>query len=421
MRSVFTLLLLLSLPTCVSAADAPEFASGWLPVQKLDAKRSWDETRKVDDKIHLYLPQGVKTYRGVFVCYVFHSQDPRQLADLWEFALVTVPAPFEYDLGYLDKRNPRAKLGHPVGNMGFLLKYLDLAAKETKHPELAVAPLVGWLGQNGSSLCNDLWKRAPERVIAWTDSFPNWLAKFPELTANVPFAFAWEFSPKDEKDRAAERELKLPAVTGKPTPPPDLRARANTYGFPHGIYSKYNYFAAYLDRCIAARLPDTTPPAGQPVKLKPWKLEAGWAGDFNPVGEWNPIAPAKEAKGMVDPQWFPDAYAAWMWRAYHTAKPDLKMTAPVVEYHRGGDRKDCGFGFAEPVAPGTAIALAAEGSAEYTRVEFRSGDKLLGTAEKAPWKIDGVKIERGLHALHAIGTKADGTKSSSRVAFLLVK
>jgi len=417
----YALLSFMFLPAFARAADEPALPPGWLPISTLDEKTNWSEFRKIDDKIHLYLPVGVKTYRGVFVCYVFHSQDPRELADLWQFALVTVPWPFEYDLGHNDKRNGRFKLGHPVGNMGHLLKYLETTAVETKHPELAVAPMIGWLGQNGSHLCNDLWKRAPERVIAWADSFPNTLAKYPEFTAKIPFAYAWEFSPKDEKDRGVEREAKLPTVMDKPTPPADFKARANTYGFPHGIYSKFSYFAAYLDRCIAARLPTDVPAAGQPVKLKPWVMDDGWAGDFNPVGEWNPIAPVKDAKGMVDPQWFPDAYAACMWRAYHTAKPDLKVTSPIVEYKKTGDRSDCGMGYGKPVSPGTALAFSAEGKAEYAKVEFRSGDKLLGAAENAPWKLDGVKLERGLHALYAVGVKPDGTHSSSRVAFLMVK
>jgi len=53
----------------------------------------------------------------------------------------------------------------------------------TRSSSLAVAPLVGWLGQNGSHLCNDLNNRVPERVIAWADAFPNRLAQYPELTA----------------------------------------------------------------------------------------------------------------------------------------------------------------------------------------------------------------------------------------------
>ena len=99
----------------------------------------------------------------------------------------------------------------------------------------------------------------------------------------------------------------------------DLRCQASTYGFPHGIYSKCNFFLAYLDRCIAVRMPATMPPLGQPVRLKPTVREQGWAGDFNEIGESNVIAPFAEAKGMVTPIWMPDAYAAWTWRSYHAA------------------------------------------------------------------------------------------------------
>jgi len=121
---------------------AADFPPGWLPVNRLDEQPAWSDFRKIDDKIHLYLPQDVKTVRGVFACFVFHSQDPRELADLWEFALVTVPWPFEYDLGHNDKRNGRYKLGHPAQDTGLLLAVafppeLDPIWKRESHPGVA--------------------------------------------------------------------------------------------------------------------------------------------------------------------------------------------------------------------------------------------------------------------------------------------
>src|SRR6185295_14664518 len=216
---------------------------------------------------------------------------------------------FEYDLGYYDKRNGRGKLGHPMGNMSFLLRYLEEAAKETKHSELAAVPIVGWLGQNGARLCNDLFTRAPERVLAWGDAWYHAWPKYPDLISKVPVASAWEFN--NEKARQDTRSQRLESIKGKPTPATDLRGYASTYGFPHGIYSKFNYFMAYLDRCIQLRMPDQMPAPGQPVVLKPVVREKGWAGDFNEVGEWNPIARNPDAVGMVEPTWLPDEYAAW--------------------------------------------------------------------------------------------------------------
>ncbi|HXG59861.1 MAG TPA: hypothetical protein VNO22_00670 [Planctomycetota bacterium] len=401
--------------------DGRDFPPGWLPVQKLDDRTSWAEFRKIADRIHLYLPPDVPAVRGVFVCFVFHSADPRELARLWRFALVTVPWPFEYDLGHNDKRNGRHTLGHPVGSMDLLLRYLVHAARDTRHPELATAPLVGWLGQNGSHLGHDLYRRAPDRVIAWTDSFPNRLAQVPELTRNVPFAYAWEFTPAEEKTRREEGDARRAQVENRPTPPPDLSCRANTYGFPHGIYSKFNFFMGFLDRCIALRLPDELPPPGQPVRLRPVVRENGWAGDYNPVGSWNPIAPVREASGMIQPVWLPDEYAAWMWRSYHSARPDLRLTSPVVEYRSRGHGPDCGMGYGGQVPAGTPLRFAAEVKGTYTAVEFRDGHRLLGTAHGPPWQIEGIRLERGLHALFPVGVAPDGGRTAGRPGFLIVE
>jgi hypothetical protein len=273
-------------------------------------------------------------------------------------------------------------------------------------------------------LCADLYKRAPERVLAWADAFPNRLATYPELTAKVPFAYAWEFSAKDDKDRAAARAEALPKLREQLTPAPDLKCRANTYGFPHGIYSKFNFFMAYLDRCIAVRMPDEMPAAGQPVKLKPIVRENGWVGDFNPAGEWNPIAPSKDAKGMVEPVWLPDAYAAWMWRSYHSAKPDLQLTSPVREYSKRDGKwggLECGLGYGAAVAAGTPLKFTATTTGTYSKVEFHDGDRIIGTAEKTPWEVERVKLQRGLRVLFAVGVTADGQRRVSRAAFLVVE
>jgi hypothetical protein len=421
-RLLLAILILLSTHGLQGAEPAAKlFPPGWLPVKRLDDGPSWPEVRKIDDSIQVYLPPDVPVVRGVFVCYVFHSADPRELARLWKFALVTVPWPFEYDLGVNDKRNGRYKAGHPVGDMGLLLRYLEEAAAQTKHPELAVAPLVGWLGQNGSHLCNDLYQRAPDRVIGWADAFPDRLAKYPELTTKIPYAFAWELSPKEAKDRLAERESKTAPPKDQPTPAKDMASRATTYGFPHGIYSKWNFFMLFLDRLIRLRLPEETPPPGQPTKLRAIAKESGWVGDFNPVGEWNPIAPFGEAKGMVSPTWHPDAYAAWSWRSYHSANPAIKLTAPIVEYRSKGDnRKDCGLGYGNVMKAGTPLRFAAEGKGNYRKVEFHDGDRILGFADAEPWQLNDIRLERGLHALFAVGVAADGKREASRAAFLVV-
>ena len=417
MMRLACLLLIVTVLVAKPAMAADNYPPGWVPVSKLDRKPTWSEVRKIKDKVHLYLPNGEKPVRGVFVCFVFHSGDPRELADLWNFAMVTVPWPFIYDLGHNDKRSGRYKLGHPTQDMGLLLRYLDHAAKATKHPELSTVPLVGWLGQNGSHLCADLYKRAPKRVLAWSDSFPNRLRRYPELTQNVPFPFAWEVSKRDL--RSGKRSYKKDK-----NPPADLSCRATTYGHGHGIYSKFNFFMFYIDRCIQARMPEKLPAPGKPVALKPAVRKNGWVGDFDPISGWNPIAPAGELKSATYPVWFPDKYAAFSWRAYHSACKDLQLTGPKVAYRKKNGKwggPDCGLGYGGYLNAKDAHDFTAISTGDYQRVEFYDGDTKLGGVDKAPWKLTGIKLKPGLRVIYAVGVKADGSKSASRPAMVIVR
>lgn len=407
------------LPAVSLLCAADDYPPGWLPVKRLTNEPVWSDFREDDENIHLYLPNGDEPVRGVFACFVFHSSDPRELARHWNFALVTIPWPLEYDLGHGDKRSGRYKLGHEPQNMGLLLRYLEHAAKETGHAELASAPIVGWMGQGGSHLCNDLFTRAPDRVLAWSDSFPNRLRQFPEMTKRVPFPFAWEISRKELREKTRSYKTNDDPVI-------DLSCRANTYGFGHGIYSKYNFFAAYLDRCIQLRMPDEMPPPGEPVKLKPVVRASGWVGDFDPIGQWNPIMPADspEAAELKYPCWMPDEYAAWMWRSYHSAEPDLKLTGPVIEYRKKDGKwggPDCGLGYNGYLFADREYEFTADAKSDFERVEFHSGDKVIAVAKESPWNATGVRLQPGLHALFAVGVAKSGERSASRPAFAIVK
>ena len=414
------LVTLLFFACATQAVAAEKFPPGWLPLSMLDDKPTWSEVREVKDRIHLYLPDDDKPVRGVFACFVFHSGDPRELANLWNFALVTVPWPFEYDLGVNDKRNGRYKVGHASQDMGLLLRYLDDAGKKLNRPELSKVPIVGWLGQNGSRLCADLFERAPERVLAWSDSFPNRLRQYPEMTKKVPFPFAWEASKADL--RTGTRTYKK-----DPNPPADLSCRATTYGHGHGIYSKFNFFMFYLDRCIQARMPETIPPPGQPVKLKPALRQNGWVGDFDPIGSWNPIAPAKEGKlkEAKYPVWLPDEYAAWSWRAYHSSCTDLKITGPRHPYSKidgkWGGNGACGLGYGGYLPAKEEHILSASVKGDYQKVLFYDGNQELGEASGPEWALPPRKLQPGLRVLFAVGVKADGSLAASKPAMVIVK
>lgn len=403
-------------------AEPKDYPPGWFPITHAPDTTTWQQIRDDDEKepkVRFYLPPGDKPVRGVFLSFQFHSSDPRHMGRLWNFAVVTVPWPISWDIGGGDQRNGRHKLGHPPGNTGYLLKYLEVVAKEMNHTELTTVPIVGWLHQGGTTFLAELYGRAPERILAWSDGWPHQMNQVAAITPKVPFVYAWEFAAGEKQKREADQG-KVEALKDTPTPPANLTCRATMYNFPHGMYSKHGYFMSYLDRCIRLRLPAEMPDAGQPVKLRPVELADGWAGDFNGISEWAPIAPAKDAKGFVSPVWLPDEYAAWTWRAFHSAKPDLKITGPVTEYHKG-DRSDCGAGYSKPTPAGNPVKITAEVKGTYTKVEFRDGNKLLGTATKAPYEVDGEKFDKGFHALIAVGITADGKNVSSHPAFLGVE
>ena len=91
----------------LKALPSGELPPGWLPLDRLDDKAEWKTFRKTIERPMIYLPADTKSVRGIFVCYVFHSGDPRELARLWNFALVMVPVEYEYDVGFHDRRNQR--------------------------------------------------------------------------------------------------------------------------------------------------------------------------------------------------------------------------------------------------------------------------------------------------------------------------
>jgi len=409
-------LIVLCLVNVTQPCEADDFPPDWLPVELLDGKIAWDDDEApFNDRVRIYLP-GDKPVRGVFVCFVFHSADPREVADAWNFALVTITRDTIKDLGVRDRKTGKRTRGYKDQGMGLVLKYLEHAARQTGHTELTSVPMVGWLGQAGGHFCKDLYDRAPNRVLAWADSFSGQLRQYPGLTQKVPFALAWEVHKKDLQ--SGKR-----SPPKKEAPPHDLACEASTYGFPHGIYSKYNFFMAYLDRCIKLRLPGKMPVAGQPVKLRPVNFRDGWLGDFQPISEWNPAAEAdsREAASFKQPAWLPDAYAAAMWRSYHSAKPDIKMTAPVIPYGRSNRGPQMGLGYGGFLPAGKPLMLKAKSTGDYAKVEFYDGDKLLGAVDAAPWIVEGIEFKAGLHAVYAVAITKDGQRTASQPAIAVAK
>ena len=76
---------------------------------------------------------------------------------------------------------------------------------------------------------------------------------------------------------------------------------------------------------------------------------------------------------MVSPTWLPDEYAAWMWRSYHAHQPDIKLTAPIVEYRKKDGKwggPECGLGYGGSVAVGAPLKFVATVTGDYEFIYF---------------------------------------------------
>jgi len=88
--------------------------------------------------------------------------------------------------------------------------------------------------------------------------------------------------------------------------------------------------------------------------------------------------------------WMPDAYAAWMWRSYHSAKPTVRLTTPVIEYSKNNGKwggPEYGLGYNGTLKAGTPLCFAADAPLGIASIEFHDGDSIVGAASAAPWEV----------------------------------
>ena len=229
------------------------------------------------EAVHLYLPNKNRPVDGVFVCLVFTSPDPREFADVWNFALVTIPFPFTYDLGDKDHRNQSRANTHEPQGMQLLLRYLDDVAKQTNHPELSKVPIVGWMGQAGSLPENPLRLQSGTRARLGTPSSILRSEAFANLPYKVPFAYSWK-STTGERQRRPENAYPITSSA-----PCSTTLDASTYGFKH--------LGSFFDRQLFQKL--------KPIIKKP-------VGGSRPPQNGIRLANSEEAKAFVFPSWLPD-------------------------------------------------------------------------------------------------------------------
>jgi poly(3-hydroxybutyrate) depolymerase len=289
----------------------------------------------------LWIPDGVKTLRGVIVhqhgCGLGSRKgaEPgakdlhwQALAKKWDCALM---APSYHQE---EKDNCRLWCDPRNGSEKTFLKSLADLGKQSGHPELEKVPWCLWGHSGGGFWSSLMLTRHPDRIAAiWFRSgsaFGAWTKgeipapEIPEAAYRVPVVFNGGVKEETDKRhgpaRAADRAMfALWREHGAPAGfAPDPRTG-------HEAGDSRYLAIPFFDTCLAMRLPER---AGQP--LKPVNMEPAWLAAI-PGDEAMPAAKfTVDAKAAA---WLPDENFARLWRQYvktgateDTIPPPVPMT-----------------------------------------------------------------------------------------------
>lgn len=257
--------------------------------------------------VKLYVPPDLKAVRGVYVTwpgygssmqvdpakkhtYALHAN--RALVEKMGFALMGMT----YIQGQSTPDSPATQK---------VLDALKHFAAETKHPELAQAPLVvdGFSQGSNFTLCN-LVAKIPERIIAF-GAFgyvnPQWPVS--EASRKVPAVLHC-----GEKDQHFNRYKDVFAVNrrAEPSAPWSLTL---VPGLGHDYGQCQHLALPFYATMIRLRLPEGN--VDGPVKLKDVDQTQGYLGNPQTLA----IAPYHSyADDQSAASWFPDRYTATVWR-----------------------------------------------------------------------------------------------------------
>lgn len=329
---------LLCLVTCAGSL----FASGSYFEVSYPGSKNTNEL-VYDVAYRMWIPEGVKTIRGVIVhqhgCGVgswkgavpgakdLHWQ---ALARKWDCALL-VPS---YQMG--EKDNCRLWCDPRNGSEKTFLRSLTEFAAQTKHPELENVPWCLW-GHSGGGFWSSLMLTLhPDRIAAiWFRSgsaFGAWEKgeiKTPDLTPavyGVPLVFNGGIKEESDKRHG-------PARVNDRAMFKNWRAHGSPAGFApdprtgHECGDSRYLAIPFFDICLAMRLPDK---GSRDQKLKPVDVKDAW---FAPVpGDEAKPASAYSAEAITTDTlaWLPNAAFAKIWKQYIKTGATEDTTPPPV-------------------------------------------------------------------------------------------
>jgi len=407
-RFGLSLFLLCLLPLVVFAADPPALTPLGKPGETIyQTAVPLSKPKKSADRIDgglnhvafsLWLPENEARIRGIYLMPFnlngVEQEQSRAMCRHWKFALV----------GSNFMRVDKAEFGPTL-----LAGLKDLAA-QSKHPEIAHAPLIAASMSAGVGMCVSLAEQLPERFIACGLAC---LEVGPETqrTAAVPMMSI--FGERDGGQMRLHEEL-LPK---RRTDLDSSWAITVQWTRKHEWGQSNNLLWPFFDEVIRQRLPADAFAVEGPVKLRPVDPASVWFG--NPATWTAPvatIAPAKEypaAKNIAC--WLPGPQTAHVWQAFVVRKPLLRIESPVPQ----GDKRPLAIYSSKETI---SVSIAADATLADGKIELRDGSILLATGElkNQQAKLNIGPLPPGIHTLIARSTSTLELVALSRPVVILV-
>jgi hypothetical protein len=360
-------------------------------------------------EINLWIPDGVKVLRGALV----NPADAKVGGGNW---------------GETFRHHGFAHMGLMIrdlkrgGRATVVQTAMDKALKEfaekSGHPELERIPLCFAGMSKGGGWSAEIAKQLPERTIAF-GNICGWIADTKTTTTifKTPALFVIGGTPDGYKMLdAIPRDYDPARQQGA------VWTLALQWGVGHDFANANALLLPFFDAVIPLRLPADANAVSGPVKLKDLNVEDGWLGDRSTwEGNFATIASWADYKGDKSTAvWLPNSYVASVWRAFVSKDAPVRIDAATVD----GSSKFPESGKRGIIVPsGTTIVFeaAVKDGFAVKEITFFDGDKPLGKATSAPWRVEWKNPPAGARAVYAQWETPDGSRGVSNPGLVVVK
>ncbi len=292
---------------------------------------------------------------------------------------------------------------HP-GSVTVLVHGLERFAGESGHPELAHVPFVAYGFSAGGGFANRLLNTLPERVVADAPLSTAMRMVIPPAALEVPVCM---FSGEQE----GRLNPMLSALMETVRPRGGHFAWALVEGQGHALTDQPTLALPFLDHCLRLRYPAEADPRRGPVALKPLPLASGWLADNASWRQGLTRIAACDAAAAQDPamSWLPDQDIAFLYRAYATFAPRLKLTNPPS-------------GATWVLSAGADLTVTVDDSAfpGWRQMALHDGARKLAEVAAPPVRFALRGLEPGVHGFFVMGADAQGSPGVSRPALVIV-